>query len=153
MLTDGSQSKGASPGRNKRLAMCIRRDILYYLNWLHSDQLERYYTRTLPCPYPKKNPTQYSMHSCSLPVFTEIYNLWSIYKNGERIKKVPTFAYQKKNFSEVSLAHWIMNDGYWDGTVILCTESLSKKEVQRLIKQLFVKYGLVRGTKQCSRET
>lgn len=41
-----------------------------------------------------------------------------------------------------------MNDGYWDGTVILCTESFSKKEVQRLIKQLQNKYGLKRGTKK-----
>lgn len=153
MLRDGSQSKGTSPGRNKRLAICIRRNVQYYLNWLHCDQLKRYYTRTPPCPYLKENPTQYSLHSRSLPVFTEIYDLWYTYKNGKSIKKVPTLAYQKKNFNEVSLAHWIMNDGYWDGTVILCTESFSKKKMQRLIKQLFVKYGLVRTTKKRYRET
>ena len=99
MLRDGSQSKGTSPGRNKCLAMCIRRNVQYYLNWLHCDQLKRYYTRTPPYPYPKENPTQYSLHSRSLPVFTEIYDLWYTYKNGKRIKKVPTLAYQKKNFN------------------------------------------------------
>jgi hypothetical protein len=46
-----------------------------------------------------------------------------------------------------------MNDGYWDDTVILCTESFSKKEVQRLIKLLHKKFGIKRGTKKRNEET
>jgi hypothetical protein len=54
----------------------------------------------------------------------------------------------KKHFNKASLAHWIMNDGYWDDTVILCTESFTKKEVTRLIALLQKKYGLKRGSKK-----
>jgi hypothetical protein len=37
---------------------------------------------------------------------------------------------------------------YWDGTVILCTESFTKVEVKRLIALLNSKYGLKRRTKK-----
>jgi hypothetical protein len=71
----------------------MRRDVLYYLNWLHGDLLQKYFTKTPPCPYPKNNPTQYSVYSRSLPVFTEIYNIWYTKKEGVRIKIVPPFDY------------------------------------------------------------
>jgi hypothetical protein len=58
-----------------------------------------------------------------------MYYHWYEIKDGERIKKVPDIGYLIKHFNEASLSHWIMNDGYWDGTVILCTESFSKEEV------------------------
>ena len=124
MLRDGSlqnnyYEKNPLSKRNRRLAMCMARDVLYYQNWLRTDLLSRYFTRALPTPYPKNNPTQYGLYSRSLPCFTNIYKQWYQKKDGIRIQKVPTLAYLKKHFREVSLAHWIMNDGYWDGTVIL----------------------------------
>ena len=50
-------------------------------------------------------------------------------------------------FSEVSLAYWIMDDGYFDSygrskTVILCTESFTKEEcqiLQSLLEKLNIK--------------
>jgi hypothetical protein len=52
------------------------------------------------------------------------------------------------NVEAISLAHWIMNDGYWDGTVIFCTESFTKAEVRRLIELLCVKFGIKGSTKK-----
>ena len=53
-------------------------------------------------------------------------------------------------FSEVSLAYWIMDDGYFDSygrskTVILCTESFTKEEcqiLQSLLEKLNIKSTL-----------
>lgn len=78
--------------------MCIKRGVLDYLNWLHSDLLKNYYTRTVPIGYPKGNPFQYCLYSHSQSVFTEIYSLWYTYKNEKRIKKVPTRDYLLVNF-------------------------------------------------------
>lgn len=48
-------------------------------------------------------------------------------------------------FNEVSLAHAIMGDGYWDNrgkTVIICTESFPHDDVSRFILFLESKFGL-----------
>lgn len=53
-------------------------------------------------------------------------------------------------FSEVSLAYWIMDDGYFDSygrtkTTLLCTESFTKEEciiLQSLLKNLNIKSTL-----------
>ena len=49
-------------------------------------------------------------------------------------------------FSEVSLAYWIMDDGYFDSygrskTVILCTESFTKEECQ-ILQSLLEKFNI-----------
>lgn len=128
--------------------MCIRSEVQYYMRWQKFDLLKNLCTNSRLSPYPRSNPTIYWFRSRSLPIFTEMYYLWYEVKNGERFKKIPPLEYQYKHFNEASLAHWIMNDGYWDGTVIICTESFSKREVEQLIQQLRQKYGLKRGTKK-----
>lgn len=53
-------------------------------------------------------------------------------------------------FTEVSLAHWIMGDGYWenfDSTVFICTECFTLTEVHMLKNLLDKKYGLKTGLK------
>ena len=103
MLRDGSQQnnrfeKNPNSKRNRRLAMCIRRNVLYYQNWLHSDQLKNYFTTAPPYPYPKNSPTQYSVNSRRLPVFTNIYKYWYKKKKGVRIKKSPYSSLLEKAF-------------------------------------------------------
>jgi len=51
-----------------------------------------------------------------------------------------------ENFTAVSLAHWIMGDGFWnsqDGTLILCTDSFSLDEIKFLCNLLYTKFGLI----------
>ena len=62
--------------------------------------------------------------------------------------KYPTLDYLYKNVERISLAHWIMNYGYWDGTVIFCTESFTQTEIKRLMEQLHLKFGMKTGTKK-----
>lgn len=128
--------------------MCIRANVQYYMRWSKFDLLQNFCTNSRLTPYPKNNPTIYWFGSRCLPVFTQMYYLWYDVKDGERFKKIPSIEYQLEHFNEASLAHWIMNDGYWDGTVIICTESFSKREVLCLIEQLRLKYVLKRGTKK-----
>ena len=64
----------------------------------------------------------------SLPCFTEYYSIF--YPNGKKIIPLNIEEY----FTEVSLAFWIMDDGYKDfyGGLTLCTDSYTKEEVQLL---------------------
>jgi hypothetical protein len=65
---------------------------------------------------------QYHIFTQSLPIFTCLHSLWYVWNpiNNRFIKTVP------KNinlmFSPLSLAHWIIDDGYFtDKTIILCS--------------------------------
>ncbi|CAO1639676.1 unnamed protein product, partial (mitochondrion) [Sympodiomycopsis kandeliae] len=92
-------------------------------------------------PYPNiklpqhenKKVTQYFFYRRSIPFFTDLHNIWYKWNASENkyIKIVP------KNVSDIftceTIAHWIIQDGYFDNygrrkTTILCTESFSKNE-------------------------
>jgi len=54
-----------------------------------------------------------------------------------------------ENFDEITLAFWIMGDGYWsEGSIYLCTENFTKDEVNALIKLLHNQLGLVATIKK-----
>jgi LAGLIDADG DNA endonuclease family len=49
-------------------------------------------------------------------------------------------------FTDVSLAYFIMGDGYWDNdqnTVELCTDNFTELEVQTILSILYSKLGLI----------
>ncbi len=51
---------------------------------------------------------------------------------GRSIKVLPSLNYLNQFFTEVSLAHAIMGDGYWEHaskTVLICTDNFSLEEV------------------------
>nr|YP_009493202.1 LAGLIDADG endonuclease [Ganoderma calidophilum]AWJ63997.1 LAGLIDADG endonuclease [Ganoderma calidophilum] len=64
--------------------------------------------------------------------------------------KIKIYFYFMIMFSEISLAYWIMDDGYFDSygrtkTVLLCTESFTKEEciiLQSLLEKLNIKSTL-----------
>ena len=91
--------------------------------------------------------TQYSFSTMSLPVFTALHQLWYQYNDtlGAFVKVVPLNIGEM--FSPISLAHWIMEDGYFDGygraqTVILCTECFTPVEC-KLLQEVLLKLGIV----------
>ena len=48
-------------------------------------------------------------------------------------------------FSELSLAHWLMDDGYFtDKTVIFCTDSFTREECI-ILQELLKGYGIQSG--------
>jgi hypothetical protein len=80
-----------------------------------------------------KKVSQYQMKSKTHPLFTALHDLWYKWDNltNKFIKIIPLNI--SDMFSEISLAYWIMDDGYFDSygrtkTVLLCTESFTKEE-------------------------
>nr|QYC94316.1 hypothetical protein [Oedogonium sp. 1_circle_47180] len=66
-------------------------------------------------------------------------------KEKGMIKVIPSNDYLEQYYNEVSLAHTIMGDGYWDNaakTVIICTESFPHDNVSRFIKFIETKFSL-----------
>src|SRR6266498_688099 len=116
------------------------------------------FTETKIYPYPNillphhkdKKITQYHFKTKTHPLYTALHSLW-YKKNNEGnkfIKIVPLNI--SEIFSDLSLAYWIMDDGYFDSygrakTVILCTDSFIEEEciiLQSLLEKLDIKATL-----------
>lgn len=144
MLGDGSI--GYATGRNDKLGTYARYSMtmisssLPYIQLLF-DVVYGQYCGTGLLPYPNidliqhqgKAVTQYYFATLSSPLFSAIHSMW--YRldqaNGKYIKIVPTMIADM--LTPLALAHWIMEDGYFDGygraqTIILCTESFTRAE-------------------------
>lgn len=103
--------------------------------WLKFEVLGNISTKTNPTPYPKNNPTQYWFATLFLALLTEMESSWYRVENNQRTKILPSIDYFIAFFNEVSMAHWIMGDGYWenfDSTVFLCTKCFTLTEVSML---------------------
>ena len=106
-------------------------------------------TRTPPNPWPSaksgKATSQYHFGSRSLASLTELHHKWYVWSDETQkfIKIVPSDIYD--SLTPISLAHWIMGDGYWDKsskTVFICTDNFTYNEVINLIKVLENKFSL-----------
>lgn len=97
-----------------------------------------------------KQPQQYQFYSCSSPIFTALHTLWYRWDNDNRkyIKIIPDCIGEM--FSVISLAHWVIEYGYFDNhgrtqTLLLCTESFTKAEcvcLQEVLANLGLKTTL-----------
>lgn len=107
-----------------------------------------------PWPNPMttgKTPTQYTLSSRSLPIFTQIHSQWynwSVTLN-KYVKVVPFNIGEL--LTSIGLAFWIMDDGYWsnsDNTLYICTDNFTKAEVDLLISVLNNNFGLIATPKR-----
>jgi hypothetical protein len=101
-------------------------------------------TSALPTPYPKPPllPSQYWWATKAHPEFTYFASQWYTY-NPTKVKILPSLAFLETWFTEVSLAFWIMGDGYWSqNSVFICTECFTFNEVRSLQVLLQKKYKL-----------
>lgn len=140
-----TRNKGIPKG-NCRYAITVKKDRYEYINWLYKDIYGKYsisnvkpYSRVLDSS--DKVIVQYRFSTKSLPVFTELHNIWYKYNTitNKFVKIVPLNIIEI--FTEISLAYWIMDDGYFDKygraqTIILCTENFTKQECELLQKVL-----------------
>nr|QYC94408.1 hypothetical protein [Oedogonium sp. 1_circle_61917] len=130
---------------NYRLEFTFKSDVFNFCEWVKFDLLGTISTSGPLTPYPKNNPTQYWFATRNNIFFTELYSIWYFKTEKGIIKRIPCNNYLEEFFSEVSLAHAIMGDGYWltqGKTVYLCTESFSHDDVMRFIKFLEHKFKL-----------
>jgi LAGLIDADG DNA endonuclease family len=50
----------------------------------------------------------------------------------------------EERFTSISIAHWIMGDGYYSlGSTIICTDNFTYEEVLMLKDILYIKFGLL----------
>jgi hypothetical protein len=144
MLGDGSitrklSNKGKIIG-NAKFGMTLDVYSLNYITHLYKKVYEQFSSSGL-YPYPNvklekhlgKTVSQYSFTTKSLPLFTTLHNIWYSWDGNKNkfIKIIPSNI--SEMFSEISLAYWIMDDGYFDShgrtqTILLCTESFTKTE-------------------------
>ena len=144
---------------NARYGMTMDTYSYDYINFLFNTIYYNYSKSGLrPYPNPKllknqgKLVTQYHFNTRSLPLFTYLHSIWYVWNDdlNKFVKIIPKNL--NSMFSVLSLAHWIMNDGYWDAnTVVLCTESFTKEDCLLLL-DLLAKLGIVAGLKLRSRE-
>ena len=83
--------------------------------------------------------TQYYFTSLAHPIFTSLHALWYVWDSelNKYTKIVPL--YLAEVFTGVFIAHWLMEDGYWeqDGkTIFFCTECFSRQDNLFLIQLL-----------------
>lgn len=89
--------------------------------------------------------TQYHIFTRSLPLLTSLHALWYVWDplQMKYVKVVPDNI--SEMFSPLSLAHWIMDDGYYtDATIILCTDNFTKAECQ-ILQALLLEYSIQSG--------
>ena len=133
---------------NAHYAMTLKNFDYAYFLW--KDIYSSICTNTPLRPWPKPTtgiiPSQYAFSTRSLPELTELHKQWYKWSinNNKFIKIVP------KNIADLltakGLAHWLMGDGYWSkGTIYICTDNFSSKEVDLLIKILLKKFTLKAG--------
>jgi NADH-ubiquinone oxidoreductase chain 5 len=157
MLGDGSISLSKRNKGQGKFAMTMDVFSLNYLNYLNQNIYSQF-TDTKIYPYPNlllphhkdKKITQFHFKSKTHPLYTALHSLWYKLDQGKNkfIKVVPSNI--SEIFSEISLAYWIMDDGYFDSygrakTVILCTESFTEEEciiLQSLLEKLNIKSTL-----------
>lgn len=100
-----------------------------------------HYCRNLPHPNhnTKRGKVFYNLtiQTRAFPVLTELYNIF--YVNGVKIVPASLINY----LTPVSLAFWIMGDGFSRGSgVAICTDSYTLEEIELIISALYVKFGL-----------
>jgi hypothetical protein len=157
MLGDGSIRLSKNNKGKGKYSMTMD---VYSLNYLHhlNEIIYSQITTTNFYAYPNillpkhkgKEITQYHFSTQTHPLYTALHSLWYKWDNDKNkfIKIVPFNI--SEMFSEISLAYWIMDDGYFDShgrtkTVLLCTESFTKQEciiLQSLLEKLNIKSTL-----------
>lgn len=139
---------------NYRMECTFKTGHLEFCKWVKLDLLASVSTSHQPTPYPRENPTQHWNELSALDYFTELHAIWYVPKAIKGATKVLlslTYLNNYNYFTEVSLAHIIMGDGYWENdskTVLICTENYSLVEVQTFIAFLEARFGLKATTKK-----
>ena len=146
---------------NAQYKMTMSRASKDYLEWLYIN-VYKIFCGTGLYPYPNpllpqhvgKDITQWSFGTLFHPLFTTMHRLWYEWDetSSRFVKIVP--AYIATVFTWLFVAHWLMEDGYWennDCTFLFCTECYTKKECLFLIS-LLSRLGVKAGLKMRNRK-
>jgi hypothetical protein len=130
---------------NVNYAMTLKsREYTYHL-W---DKIYRpICTKTMPNPWPNNDtPSQYHFKTRSLIALTLLHQEWYI-KTPDTNKYKKIIPLKIENYlTNIGLAYWIMDDGYFDNTsktIIICTDDFTYTEILLLIKVLQGNFNLL----------
>jgi hypothetical protein len=138
------KNKEGQPSGNALFAMTLKS--YEYIFYLWSVIYKDIISKSLPRPWPNPNTglpvQQYTINSKSLEILTDLHSQWYVCcfateLHNKFIKTLPLNI--SIYFNALSLALWIMDDGYWDksqNTIILCTDNFNYNEVLLLIEVL-----------------
>ncbi len=138
------KDKNGKPSGNAQF--CFTQKSYDYIFYLYYTIYISIVTPSPPRPWPNPNTglpiQQYTFNSRSTPFFSELYSQWYYWSEIESrfVKKLPSNIYELLN--PLGLALWIMDDGYWNNTVFLCTDNFTLEEVNKLIIILESKFAL-----------
>lgn len=139
---------------NARYKMTIKTSRIDYIKFLCQNVFYHSGEKINLHPYPNielsqhkgKEVLHYAFDTRARPFYTDLHIKWYDWSDegkGGYIKVVPGDI--RKYFTSESLAHWIIQDGYFDKsrkTVFLCTENFTKDECILLSHVLEEKLGL-----------
>lgn len=132
------------PNINGRLEFTFSAKIIYYINYLKFNVLSSICTKSLPTPWPNKTKnskiTQYWFSSKRMLLISNLHKFWYKLVDGKCVKILPDNI--KSMLTPLAIAHWIMGDGYYSGSVLICTDNFTKEEVSRLIEILDCKFSI-----------
>ena len=129
------------PNINGRLEFTFSSKILSYVNYLKFDALSNICTNSSPTPWPNgQEVNQYWFSTKRMESISILHSKWYRREQDKYIKIIPYDI--EEIITPLSIAHWIMGDGYFYNSVILCTDNFSKNEVNTLINVLNHKFSL-----------
>jgi hypothetical protein len=149
MLGDGYVRR-TSPTTSARFSMCVGPGTLTHLIMLFQTVYHVYCASGITSYLTSKGTLQYSFSTVTDPVFVALHELWYVFDpaTGRYVKCVPQLILSL--MTPLVLALWLIEDGYHDGVLILCTEGFTPDEC-RLLQQALATLGIKSGLKQRSK--
>lgn len=133
-----------SPNINGRLEFTFSAKIVHYVHYLKFNVLSSICTKSPPFPWPNKagNPQirQYWFSTKRIWLISDLHKSWYKLIEGKYIKVIPENI--EHLLTPLAIAHWIMGDGYFSGSVLICTDNFTRAEVLCLIDILLRKFKL-----------
>lgn len=132
------------PNINGRLEFTFSSNILYYVNYLKYNALSYICTESKPTPWLDKSKNeipQYWFSTKRILTISKLHEVWYKKVEGKYVKILPNNI--ELLLTPLAIAHWIMGDGYYSNSLMICTDNFSKEEVIKLISILEDKFGIM----------
>lgn len=118
------------PNINGRLEFTFSSDILHYVEYLKFNALSYICTKSNPTPWVnniKNEITQYWFSTMRMPYISNLHSDWYVKIGDKYVKKLPNNI--EELLTPLAIAHWLMGDGYYSTSVLICTDNFTKDEV------------------------
>lgn len=137
------------PNVNGRLEFTFSSNILHYVNYLKYNALSSICTKSKPTPWidkTKNEITQYWFSTIRTAYISSLHINWYKKIESKYVKRLPSNI--EELLTPLAIAHWIMGDGYYSNSVMICTDNFTKQEVIKLIDILEKKFYIMANIRE-----